>query len=342
MSGENFCLKWNDHHSVFFNNIESLCEKSFLTDVLLSAGGKVYPAHKLVLSICSTYFQELFFKPHPAMQQHNTVIYLKDVDPNHLQLLLTYMYRGEVDVGEEHLTDFLKTASGLRVRGLTETDRAGDTVKETAPVAPVAPIPLINHDMKRKSVEMTQLPQVPVVMPPVKKVAPPQEIFIDEGPTTTDMFAVKEERDEPSSTWQSTVTRAEESLTPGHCDAEDYSYQTQTDVSGYDDDKDGFPGKLEMADNYDKHNKAYQCDMCNMSFNQKWLLRRHWKTHTGAKPYRCSVCSRTFSLRDSCTRHIKTVHRDMIDLTKDNINAMVDVTDPDFEPNNVMAVQYSD
>ena len=76
------------------------------------------------------------------------------------------MYRGEVDVGEEHLTDFLKTASGLRVRGLTETDRAGDTVKETAPVAPVAPvapmapIPLINHDLKRKSVEMTQLPQV--------------------------------------------------------------------------------------------------------------------------------------------------------------------------------------
>ena len=30
MAGENFCLKWNDHHSVFFSNIESLCEKSFL------------------------------------------------------------------------------------------------------------------------------------------------------------------------------------------------------------------------------------------------------------------------------------------------------------------------
>ena len=71
-------------------------------------------------------------------------------------------------------------------------------------------------------------------------------------------------------------------------------------------------------------------------------FRRHWKTHTGAKPYKCTVCSRTFSLRDSCTRHIKTVHKDLVDLTKDNLNTLVDVTDPDFEPNNVMTVQYND
>ena len=67
MSSENFCLKWNDHHSVFFTNVESLCEKSFLTDVVLSAGGSLFQAHKLVLSICSTYFQvcsQLFSSPH--------------------------------------------------------------------------------------------------------------------------------------------------------------------------------------------------------------------------------------------------------------------------------------
>merc|ERR1719282_464198 len=105
----------------------------FLTDVVLSAGGQMYPAHKLVLCICSTYFQELFFKTqNPAMQFNNTIIYLKDVDPTHLQLLLTYMYRGEVDVSENLLTDFLKTASGLRVRGLTGTD----TRNAPAPDAP--------------------------------------------------------------------------------------------------------------------------------------------------------------------------------------------------------------
>ena len=55
-----------------------------------------------------------------------------------------------------------------------------------------------------------------------------------------------------------------------------------------------------------------------------------------------TVCARTFSLRDSCTRHIRTVHRDVVDVTKDNVNTLVDVTDPDFEPNNVMTVQYNE
>ena len=36
------------------------------------------------------------------------------------------------------------------------------------------------------------------------------------------------------------------------------------------------------------------------------------------------------------------MHRDVVDVTKDNVNTLVDVTDPDFEPNNVMTVQYNE
>ena len=60
MSSENFCLKWNDHHSVFFSNAEKLCHGSLLTDVVISAGGTLFQAHKLVLSVCSKFFQVFF------------------------------------------------------------------------------------------------------------------------------------------------------------------------------------------------------------------------------------------------------------------------------------------
>ena len=60
MAAENFCLKWNDHHSVFFSNAEKLCHGSLLTDVVISASGTLFQAHKLVLSVCSTFFQVIF------------------------------------------------------------------------------------------------------------------------------------------------------------------------------------------------------------------------------------------------------------------------------------------
>eukprot|EP00091_Calanus_sinicus_P005550 TRINITY_DN15992_c0_g1_i1.p1 TRINITY_DN15992_c0_g1~~TRINITY_DN15992_c0_g1_i1.p1 ORF type:complete len:139 (-),score=31.40 TRINITY_DN15992_c0_g1_i1:62-478(-) len=97
MSSENFCLKWNDHHSVFFSNAEKLCHGSLLTDVVISAGGTLFQAHKLVLSVCSKFFQDVFSQP-LLPQSPSTVIYLKDVEAKHMQLLLSYMYRGEVDV----------------------------------------------------------------------------------------------------------------------------------------------------------------------------------------------------------------------------------------------------
>ena len=96
--GENFCLRWNDHHDTFFASAEKLCHGSLLTDVVLSAGGTLFQvqsqysstllqvqsdtapspqAHKLVLSVCSKFFQDVFAQPQAVPQAHNTVIYLK-------------------------------------------------------------------------------------------------------------------------------------------------------------------------------------------------------------------------------------------------------------------------
>ena len=104
-ASEDFLLKWNDHHSLFFAGAEELCESEEYTDVTLAAGQKFFSAHKLVLSICSPYFRSLFKRLGSNVK---SVIFLKDVDPKHLELLLEYMYKGEikVPVGPLHLSLF--------------------------------------------------------------------------------------------------------------------------------------------------------------------------------------------------------------------------------------------
>ncbi len=131
-SDDDFCLKWNDHHTTFFASAETLCRSNALTDVTLSTGKREFPAHKLVLSVCSGYFNHLFAgSPEKSGDSRKAIVYLKDVDPRHLELLLSYMYRGEINVQESELMGFLATAKSLQVKGLTDAD-----ANEEAEIAP--------------------------------------------------------------------------------------------------------------------------------------------------------------------------------------------------------------
>lgn len=49
------------------------------------------------------------------------IIILKDVSYSHLQAILEFMYAGEVNVSQEQLPAFLKTADRLKVKGLAGT-----------------------------------------------------------------------------------------------------------------------------------------------------------------------------------------------------------------------------
>lgn len=65
------------------------------------------------------------------LSQHydmHPIIILKDVKYEELKAMLDYMYRGEVNISQEQLSAFLKTAESLKIKGLTDT---GGTVDET-------------------------------------------------------------------------------------------------------------------------------------------------------------------------------------------------------------------
>ncbi|XP_066969403.1 protein tramtrack, alpha isoform-like isoform X10 [Macrobrachium rosenbergii] len=111
-------LKWNNHKITFCEILRTLREKSNYTDATIAVEGKFYPVHKLVLSTCSEYFEDIFART-PCK---SPVIVLKDVRSQDMDALLDYMYLGEVNVNQNDLASLLKTAECLRIRGLAVPD----------------------------------------------------------------------------------------------------------------------------------------------------------------------------------------------------------------------------
>ncbi|XP_050666892.1 protein tramtrack, beta isoform-like isoform X2 [Leptidea sinapis] len=114
-SDEQFSLCWNNFHTNMSAGFHGLLSRGDLVDVTLAAEGRLLQAHKLVLSVCSPYFQEMFTR-NPT--QH-PIVFLKDVSHSALRDLLQFMYQGEVNVKQEELATFISTAEQLQVKGLT-------------------------------------------------------------------------------------------------------------------------------------------------------------------------------------------------------------------------------
>ena len=113
---QQFCLRWNNHPTNLTNVMTSLLERKALVDVTLACDGEIFEAHQVILSACSPYFETIFLKnkhPHP-------IIFLKDVNYLEMKALLQFIYRGEVNISNNLMGSFLKTAEALQIRGLTE------------------------------------------------------------------------------------------------------------------------------------------------------------------------------------------------------------------------------
>ncbi|XP_034933796.1 zinc finger and BTB domain-containing protein 44-like [Chelonus insularis] len=116
MADEQFSLVWNSFPSNLSSGLYSLLTDEHLVDVTLAAEGKILRAHKLVLSICSTFFRDLF----KGNTCKHPIVILKDVNYRDLSAMLHFMYQGEVNIKQEDIASFLKVAETLQIKGLTK------------------------------------------------------------------------------------------------------------------------------------------------------------------------------------------------------------------------------
>lgn len=126
-SDQQFCLRWHNYQSNLLATLPQFLDSDNLTDVTLSAGGRSIRAHKVVLSACSQYFNELFKVLHPI--QHPVVV-IPGTTFSDLCALVTFMYSGEVNIYQEQLQGLLSMADAMQIRGLAEVSGGG---KNTVP-----------------------------------------------------------------------------------------------------------------------------------------------------------------------------------------------------------------
>ncbi|KAG4079981.1 hypothetical protein HA402_006293 [Bradysia odoriphaga] len=111
---DEFALCWNNFQDNLSSGFQTLFDRGDLVDVTLAVDGKLLQAHKIVLAICSPYFQEMFITnpcKHP-------IIILKDVTFHVMSELLQFMYQGVVNVKHTDLAAFMKIAQSLQIKGL--------------------------------------------------------------------------------------------------------------------------------------------------------------------------------------------------------------------------------
>jgi len=326
--GENFKLRWNDHHSIFFSTAENFILGDHLTDVTLSCGKQEFSAHKLVLSICSTYFNELFTpKTHKQRPANSAaIVYLKDVDPHHLELLLNFMYRGEINVEEDELISLLSTAKGLQIRGLSdneEEERSPSPQSENSNHKTIKSKPSSSSNTS-KAVKRSKTPPStssnipstsnnqnhPSSMTPSKKIkteALAGGVIAQPGPSH-----VGEDIENPYAEQGAAGdggTTEEDFAGFDEVAAEEYNVEGAEEGDGSEMMYDGELPAPEVGGWEEARNVGnYHCQYCSMTFTRGYSLKRHLVVHTGEKPFKCPHCDKRFTQSGSMKYHMIRAH----------------------------------
>jgi len=274
MASEDFCLKWNDHHSVFFSVAEELLQQGTLADVTLATGKSSFPAHRLVLSVCSSFFRNLFSKRDPSAQGY--IVYLKDVPEKHLEMLLSFMYRGEINCADSELLNFLATARGLGIKGLSEVHEKSQNIDD--------------------------------------KFLPPKKKAKVSGKRKREEFILGDQESKHQKNKKQDQVQAEEKeelvhVVPKIEEAEELAEELENDAEGKQEES---QVGAEVTRAFNSLGGTLECPYCPKVLASSYGLKRHALTHE-KKRYKCEYCEKLLSRKDNLIAHKRNVHGHMFD-----------------------------
>lgn len=308
MGSDRFSLRWNNYQAHLVTAFESLLEKNEFVDVTLGCDGQKLSAHRMLLSACSPYFRNLL----QGNNCEHPIIILRDITYHDMSSLLQFMYNGEVNVEQAHLTSFLKTAECLKIRGLTDNETDNEAIRPTNIEVPNN----TNDDYKEERTPKpirTDTPRIPIIKKPtsslnhgtIQKIDDIKSEIIDvaDDGEQKDLFeypdelnnlpvAMEGEEDEYGDPELYESGLNDSGMMNGHLVA-----GTMTSNESH-----------ASVDGYNEESGLYECRMCDKKFTHWNSARHHRVVHQGKTT--CKLCNKVFSRMFELRKHMRRIHNE--------------------------------
>ncbi|XP_065348653.1 protein jim lovell-like isoform X16 [Cloeon dipterum] len=287
MASRQYSLRWNNYAKHLSTAFDSLRSERDLTDVTLSCEGKRVPAHKMLLSACSSYFKSLF-KENPC--QHPVIIF-RNVAFDDLMALVEFMYKGEVNVEEERLSSFLTTAELLEVQGLTNSGKDVDKSKKT-------------DDLEKETDIMEQQPEAD---------SSPFAPFVDTAKSSppTPSASRKRRRVSPPETEEESLPKVAALEEDPVIESDDHDVHLKTEAPDFEhielNPEDSVDADDMAAAGQDLESEVDNFAMAGPSNDSLVEDKGYEPISREVEPlFKCLICWKSYSSRGACAAHIKS------------------------------------
>ena len=113
---EKFYLKWSDFQSNISKSFQSLRNKKDFSDATLVGDDfKQITAHKIILSSCSVYFNNILKN---IGDNNHTIVCLEGMSSEDIEKVMDYVYNGELKIYQNDIDRFLVVGQRLGLEGL--------------------------------------------------------------------------------------------------------------------------------------------------------------------------------------------------------------------------------
>jgi hypothetical protein len=101
------------------------------TDVFLTGGQNMIPAHRVILSSCSKYFKRVL--SHTSQTSVTNYCVLDGISEELLAVVVQFVYSGVADVAPDKVQDFVQLCHKLEILGFEDADTEYDVCDTFSP-----------------------------------------------------------------------------------------------------------------------------------------------------------------------------------------------------------------